>query len=604
VKDVTRSTPFSRRTFLRFAKAPIAGVLATPLLAACATPAPAPTPTAAPQAPASAPPAAAQPTTAPPAATQPTTAPTPAPKPAVPTPAPKPAAGSTFMRAPEGSVKRGGVARGAWLVSTPHYDMHQGAAPWNIGMLYNNLVRLNLADGLRSIIPDLAERWEISPDGKTYSFHLRDGVKFHDGTPLTAADVQASFQRIISPPAGMVSIFKDLFESVDGVEAVDRLTARFTLKEARPWLLEVFTNPGVVVYSKKSLDANNNDIRRVIVPGTGAFMHKDVRDGEKWTLVKNPNYWDPELPYVDGFEILHAAEWTDRGTAVLTGQADVTQNTSVEMVLEAQKRPDIVQGRQVPSTGMYYVLYNTKKKPLDDARVRRAINLALSHQDLITVFGKFEGVKFSSWLPRASDFARPPEQLDKMPGYRADKSADIAEAKKLMAEAGVGSGIQGLDLLCASVASHAQVLAPAIQEQLKRTLNIEAKIRVVERIQIGENLQKGAYDLCVSGANTVATLDPSPLWTATLKTGATGNLGFYSNAQFDKLVSDINRSIEPTKRREMVDQAQTLLDQDPPYYVIGWVDHNLVWRNYVKGIAYDKRVVNEIGRLETIWFDK
>lgn len=208
-----------------------------------------------------------------------------------------PGGGSGLMRPPEGPVKRGGVVRWAGHISTPHFDLHQGASAWSSVHMYNNLVRYNLVDGLKTIIPDLAERWEISRDGKSYTFFLRNGVKFHNGNPFSADDVVATFNRIIFPPKGMASIMKELFEGVAGVEKTNPLAVRFVLKEPRPYLLEVFTIPNCVVYSKKTLEENNGDLRKVIAPGTGAFMHKERRDGEKWILAKNPSYWDRELPF-------------------------------------------------------------------------------------------------------------------------------------------------------------------------------------------------------------------------------------------------------------------------------------------------------------------
>ena len=156
-----------------------------------------------------------------------------------------------------------------------HFDVHQGAFRFVLGQMHNNLVRFNPADGLKTIIPDLAESWKVSSDGKTYTFKLRDGVKFHDGTPFSSADVVATFSRIIFPPAGMASIYKDQFAAVAKVEAVDRLNVRFALKEPQPYFLELLTPSSMIIYSKKSLDENNQDLRKVIAPGTGAFMFKE-----------------------------------------------------------------------------------------------------------------------------------------------------------------------------------------------------------------------------------------------------------------------------------------------------------------------------------------
>src|SRR5437867_4631339 len=145
---------------------------------------------------------------------------------------------SDRARAAESNPKRGGVLKWAGPAEVAHFDVHQGASRVILCQMHNNLVRFNPADGLKTIIPDLAESWKASPDGKTYTFKLRDGVKFHDGTPLSSADVVATFSRVIFPPSGMASIYKDQFAGVEKVDAVDRLTVRFVLKEPRPYFLE------------------------------------------------------------------------------------------------------------------------------------------------------------------------------------------------------------------------------------------------------------------------------------------------------------------------------------------------------------------------------
>jgi len=109
------------------------------------------------------------------------------------------------MMRPGGTPKRGGTLRGAFGVTTSNYDIHQGGSGSVLTHMYNNLVRLNLVDGLQTIIGDLATTWEMEPDGLTYTFHLRDGVKFHDGAAFSADDVVATFNRIINPPEGIVS---------------------------------------------------------------------------------------------------------------------------------------------------------------------------------------------------------------------------------------------------------------------------------------------------------------------------------------------------------------------------------------------------------------
>jgi len=512
---------------------------------------------------------------------------------------------SDRARAAEPNPKRGGVLKWAGPAEVAHFDVHQGAFRFVLGQMYNNLVRFNPADGLKTIIPDLAESWKVSSNGKTYTFKLRDGVKFHDGTAFSSADVVATFSRIISPPAGMASIYKDQFAAVDKVEAIDRLNVRFVLKEPRPYFLELFTPSAMIIYSKKALDENNQDLRKVIAPGTGAFMFKERKVAEKWVMVRNPSYWDPEIPYLDGIEMLHIPAWTDRGTAVLTGQADYSPNVSLETHQEGLKRKDIVGTVRYPGEfNSYQVHVNNERKPFNDPRVRRAINLAVSRQNLIKAFGTQEPIMLTRWMTHASEFATPMKELEGLPGYRADKAADIAEAKKLMAAAGVADGIKNVDFVSASVAPHAEILAPAFQDELKRTLGIETKIRVMERALLIEELKKGTFDMMVQTEYRSPIGDPGPGWEMCLKTGGSLNFSRYSNLEFDKLLKQINSETDKGKRKRLFAQGMALLDQTAPLYLIGFTDHLPMWRNTVKGHASEGRVFSELGRVDTFWLDR
>ncbi|MER3485432.1 MAG: hypothetical protein C4345_05115, partial [Chloroflexota bacterium] len=294
---------------------------------------------------------------------------------------------------------------------------------------------------------------------------------------------------------------------------------------------------------------------------------------------------------------------SDRGTAVLTGQADLSWNVSRETWEEGQRRKDIVQVNTLANFGAYAVLFNARKKPFDDPRVRRAIHLAVSRQDLIKAFQTQEWINLTRWIPYGDKFATPPEQIGRLPGYRPDKSEDIATARRLLAEAGYADGIRGVDFLAASVAPHAEIMAPAFQDQLKRTLNIETRIRVTERALLGDEQQKGNFDIVLDTPGHILS-DISPLANTYWKTGGSRNWGGYSNADFDRVLRQYDTETDAQKRRQLADQLQDLLDQDPPWYLIGFTFHLPMWRNYVKGLALDKRAFAQWGHMETVWLDR
>ena len=507
-----------------------------------------------------------------------------------------------LMRAPEPFPKRGGTLRFGFGVTTPHFDINQGGNVSVMAHLYNGLLRFNIVDGLRTILPDLATSWEISEDQLNYTFSLRPGVKFHNGDVMSAQDVQASFPRIITPPEGIVSVNKGNFAAVEKVETLDPLTVRFTMKAPCAYFLNVLADPGNVVYSKKTLDENKGDLRKVIAPGTGAFVFKEHLPAERWVFERNPNYWDAELPYLDRIEFIHAAAWSDRGTGVLSGQLDISWNVSRETWDEGAKKKAQFGTTRIPNFGGYDVIFNTKKGPLADPRVRRAIHLGVSRQDLITAFETQEMINLTRWIPNGNELATASDVIARLPGYRVGKQDDITEAKKLLTEAGYPNGISGMELLCASIAPHAELLAPAFQAQLKQNLNISCTIRVMERALLVEDEQKGNFEM-VLDAVTHNISDLAPIGNAVFRTGASRNYGGYSNATVDSLLTQYEAATSFEDRMQLAEQAQDALDADPPWLHLGYTFHLPMWRSVVKGLALDYRAFVQWGRTETAWID-
>ena len=516
-------------------------------------------------------------------------------------PTPEPVTGGAGMMRPEGSPQRGGTLRTAFGVTMTHFDAHQGGGTHVLCHMYNNLVRNNLVDGLRTVIPDLAESWEVGEGGLSFTFHLRDGVNYHDGEAFSSADVVATFNRILDPPEGIISPMKANFTFVDSVEAVDDMTVQFNLNSPRPFFLNLLTPTNALIYSKKSLEENNYDMRQVIAPGTGAFRFVDHLPAEKWVMERNPDYWDPELPYVDGLEMLHVPAWSDRGTAVLTDQADLSWNVAKETWDEGKNRPDSMQANQLANFGAYWVFMNNREAPFDDPRVRKAIHLAVSKQNMAAAFGTQELINITRWVPQGDPYATTPEELATMPGYRAEKDEDIATALQLMADAGYGDGLSGIELLAAA-GPQGELLAPAFQDMLKRQLNIETDIRIVERALLGSEQQTGSYQLMVhTRGHGVSDISPrGNLW---WRTDGSQNFGGYSNPDFDTSLDDIDVELDVETRQGQIADAQNLLDENPPEYLVGYTYHLPMWNNRVQGLALDQRAFAEWGRVETVWID-
>ena len=182
--------------------------------------------------------------------------------------------GSKFqMAAPEPNPKRGGVMRYG-ILNRPHFDVHQSGTVGNIGTqgcMFDNLIRRDPRDSGKTIVPDLAHSWEIAKEGKTNIFHLRQGVQFHDGTDFTSADIKATFDRIAKPPAGVSIPRTPLFRAVSEINARDKYTVEFKLAAPRSvnFMMSAFASGWNVIFSKKTLEENNYDLRKLLnIPGT------------------------------------------------------------------------------------------------------------------------------------------------------------------------------------------------------------------------------------------------------------------------------------------------------------------------------------------------
>jgi peptide/nickel transport system substrate-binding protein len=593
----------SRRRFLALGL----GLSGLSLLAACAPSAPSsPAKPAEPAKPAQAakPADAAKPAaTAAPAVAKPAPEPTPAAKTGV-------AADAGPIKAPEPNPKRGGTIKIAGFGDPAHFDLDQSPTIvnlWPQAPMYDNLIRFNPLDGGRTIVPDLAEKWEIAPDGSSYTFHLRKGVKFHDGSELTSQDVVATYQRRQNPPEGVVSIRQELYRAVKSIEAPDPHTVRFVMNEPRGYFLEALATGWSVILSKKTLEDNKGDLRRVQnYPGTGPYKYVAFNPRDKWIVEKNPNYWNKEVPYVDRIERISIQESKDRGTAVLTGQVDFADSVSVDTYREALQRPNEVETSTIPVTWAITVTFNTQRPPFNDPRVRRAVHLAISRQDLAKVYELSDNITVGTrWIHRASPLASSIEENLKLPGYRADKSADLAEAKKLMAAAGYENGFkeQLIFLQRGLTGPGIEIYAPAFQDMMKRHLGLESVIKPVETSVYWDQVRVGEYHM-TWGAPAGAINDPSDYWGQWFKTNGPQNYAKWSNPKFDEILAKMDRELDLEKRKALAKEGEDLLDQEAPMFMHGWPILARIWRKPVKGINQDIVGSYICLRYDTIWLDQ
>src|SRR5919197_4603500 len=302
-----------------------------------------------------------------------------------PAPATKPAAAAPES-IPAGvkadpAVKRGGTLKYGILSAAAHFDVHQSGTVANIGPqspMYDLLIRRHPKDG-QTIVPDLAERWSIAPDGKKYTFYLRKGVKFHDGADFTAEDVKATYERIARPPKGVVIPRTPLFSTVGDIVVVDPHKIEFRMTESRPkaYMLGAFSSGWNIIVRKKTLEENQGNLRQVMAyPGTGPFKHVSRRDKEIWIMERNPDYWNKGLPLLDRLEVYHFLPFTpELGAAFLSGRVDYARLLDPVTWRKAKEMPGVTAAAFNQSVIQAFWTNTQKNKALADPRVRRAIHL-------------------------------------------------------------------------------------------------------------------------------------------------------------------------------------------------------------------------------------
>jgi ABC-type transport system substrate-binding protein len=517
--------------------------------------------------------------------------------------------GSKFqLAAAEPNPKRGGVLKYAITMRPPHFDFHQSGTINNLGSqgcMYDNLVRRDPRDSGKTIIPDLAHSWEISKDNKTYTFHLRKDVLFHDGAEFTSEDVKATFDRIRKPPEGISIPRSPLFATVEEISAPDKSTVVFKLSEPRPasFIMAAIASGWNGIVRKKTLEDNQYNLRRVVdIPGTGPYKSKRRVENEVWVMEKNDKYWNKGLPYLDGIEFYHALPFSpELGSAILSNRVDYARICDPVTARKAA-------GTKGMSTLNFYqsviqgTWMNNKKKPFDDPRVRRAVHLSLDRPVLVDVVKDVAPMMMGGMIYPFSEWATPLPELKKRLGYQDDTTAGIKEANALLAAAGYSNGIKGLDFLVRDVASF-KLWAQAIQAMLQQ-IKIECTLRTVVESVWFDDTKTGKFDLAV-GAIVSTLLDPSDYFNAWYKKDGPQNYGFWDEPKFNELLPQIDREVDVKKRLALIRQAEDIMEQSVPVLPVSWEKINDIWWNYVKGHNPKEYFgIYDVVRFDTFWLDK
>lgn len=433
--------------------------------------------------------------------------------------------------------------------------------------------------GTYKIIPGLAQSWDISKDGLTYTFRLRPNVKFHDGTPLTAEAVKFCFDRQMNDQGpfyatGTYPYVKGFLGNVAGVEVVNPTTVQIRLKSPLTPFLQYLAHHSLYIYSPDALKKWGKDIVKHPV-GTGPFKLETWEPGVRVVLARNDQYWDG-APKVRQAIYVPIIEAQARLSAIKTGEIDMTMDVPPDSLADLRKDPDVVVA-ETNSSAVWYVALNTRHAALKDKRVRQALNYAVQKDAIIRDILK--GTAIVATTPLSPVYG--PYHEDKTQRYQYDPE----KAKALLKEAGFANGFD--------VTFYVPESGSGMQSPVEMGTVIQANLAAVGVRAKIQTMEWGAYLKKYLDAPDMAEMswnpsigDPDHMMYMLLSSDRfppAFNAGFYQNLRVDELLRKGRTTIDEKERIPLYKEAQRLVVEDAPWIFVDHGKQVIVYRKRVQG---------------------
>jgi peptide/nickel transport system substrate-binding protein len=449
----------------------------------------------------------------------------------------------------------------------PSYDGHREttfAMLHPIAPHYSTLLRFD-PQNYPKIVGDVAESWTISKDALTYTFKLRKGIKFHDGSELTSKDVKATYDKIVFPPQGVVSARQASYELVKKIEAPDPYTLVFQLKHLSASFLANLASPWNFIYKADILEKDPRWYEKNIM-GTGPFMFVEYVAGSHWVGKKNPNYFIKGRPYLDGYRAVIIRDTAPRVAAVRSGQALVEfrgfNPAARDDIMKSAGSKMVVQ--ESPWACNILVSLNNEKKPFTDVRVRRALSIAIDRWGASQALSKISVMKFVGGLLRpGSSFAAPEAELVKLPGFGKNVDAARKEARRLLKEAGVPEGFS-FTLKNRNVKEPYEIAGVYVIDQWRQVgLNVNHVQQ--EEGPYFNDFRQGNYDAGIDFQCDFMDEPDLQLFRFVSSEKSPINYARYNDNVLDELYERQSRETDPTARLKLLRQFEKRVLDDRAY---------------------------------------
>lgn len=459
------------------------------------------------------------------------------------------------------------------------YALLQAASPH-----YSTLYRFDPTD-LSRIVPDVAAAPPtVSADGRTWTIRLRTDVRFHDGTPLSAADVLATYSKIVFPPQGVPSARQSTFAAVDLMETPSPDTIVFRLRTPSASFLANLASPWNWIYSAAKLKQDPHWYEKNVM-GTGPFTFVEHVNGKSWEGRRNPDYFVKDRPYLDGYLALFSPDPTGGVSAIKTRRAQIEfRGYSPEQRDDLSRTlPNDLAIQETAWLCVNDVVPNVRRRPFYDARARRALSLAIDRWRMGDALSKVTLIRDVGGIMRpGGPFAMPEAELVKIAGFSKDGAASKERARRLLVEAGAAG--YTFDFLSRAGGPDEQIAVALVAEWKAVGLNPVRKVKADAGYEA--DLRTGSFDVALdTSCDTFDEPDQQlARFRSASKLGAGLNVGNYDDPKLDELIAAQGRETDPARRRQLVAEIERYaLDEMTWQLPLPWWLRIVPYNNRVRG---------------------
>ena len=504
--------------------------------------------------------------------------------------------------------RRGGVLTSMVPEDPPQgFNVHESSTisvVWPSSPCFSNLVifdpakRLETAEGL---LPELAEKWSWQDNYRNLVFFLRKNVKWHDGQPFTSRDVKFTFDLVREAPESAqklrVNPRKDWYSNVEAIEAADPHTVVFRLKRPQPGFLTLLASGQSPIFPAHVPIVE----QRTRCVGTGPFRLKEWRRNEYVEYVRNPDYFVPGRPYLDGLRYVIITERGTRALALQAGRIDAASPGDITVNIAGQIKtavPSMVV-QEVGSGVVNNILMSHTKPPFNDPKLRRAVSLALDRAAFIKSVANGGGMIGGAMAP-------PPigswgiTQKD-LTAIQGPPEAGKTQARKLLAELGYGPGKPlKVDAITRTLASYIDLSGWVIGEL--KAVGIDVNLKPLDPVQWYNALTRREFTLGIA-VSGIGLDEPDAVLVENFTCNSVRNYINYCNEPLGALIEKQSSELDPKKRRAQVADILKRLEAEAARPVVAWLMSPYVHWPHVKGLTAHHSIYN-FGRMQDVWVDR